>query len=339
MSKYSTLASKLTTSCHGGERRLFSTRNRRGWSRATTAPKTTRKLPRGPAFLAGAGALYFCFLDEAPLTNRKRWLPTTPNFEQRAAEREYKKLSKEFQRSLLPANHPVAQRVQRVGSRVAQAARELAQEHGIKLSDNPYQYNVVRSPHVNASVLANNQVFVFEGILKHCADDDDLAVVLAHELAHNVARHAGEKLSVSYIHNIFAPLLVVSDPSQTLHNAILDPKGHSRVQETEADCIGLHLAARACYDPSASLRVFSNLMKLETYDRVKPEYLRSHPSHDNRMENLEEWLPEARAIFETRCQEDEECQKLRTQLQVARAQRQLRDEWKRVTMDKRRGGY
>lgn len=183
-------------------------------------------------------------------------------------DREYQKLLKQFQSDphsdILPPNHRASITVKRVGSRIAQASKIFASHNSTAfVAPSPYTYTVVRSDMANAFVLPNNHVFVLTGLFQYVKDEDELAAVLGHELAHNLARHAGEKISGNMMVNFLARLLFMFDPSGFVSalligsTSLLRDLPHSREAESEADRIGIQLASSACYDPRAAKRVFA----------------------------------------------------------------------------------
>eukprot|EP00548_Thalassiothrix_antarctica_P014546 CAMPEP_0194176554 /NCGR_PEP_ID=MMETSP0154-20130528/10453_1 /TAXON_ID=1049557 /ORGANISM="Thalassiothrix antarctica, Strain L6-D1" /LENGTH=212 /DNA_ID=CAMNT_0038890781 /DNA_START=196 /DNA_END=831 /DNA_ORIENTATION=+ len=171
-----------------------------------------------------------------------------------------------------------------------------------KTSPSSFTYTVVRSDdEANAFVLPGNHIFVLTGLFRYARNEDDLAAILGHEMAHNVARHIGEKLSDTLLLQLLATLLCLSvDSSGTLSSIFLPAANvlyglpNSREAESEADRIGIELAARACYDPRAAKRVFLAMKQEEDglSSRI-PEYLSTHPSHDCRISQLDDWLPQA----------------------------------------------
>ena len=207
---------------------------------------------------------YYSHVDEVPLTKRKRFLATSPEFERNIGDQQYKALLKDYKGKVLPESHRASQTVHRVGSRIATATQDFCKQHNLNhMADKPFTYTVVRSDQANAFVLPGNHIFVLTGLFRYVRDEDDLAAVLGHEMAHNVARHVGERVSGTLVVNIIASLLYLVDPSGYM-SAIFMPAAnllhdlpHSRENESEADRIGVELSARACYDPKAAKRVFS----------------------------------------------------------------------------------
>ena len=283
-----------------------------------------------PAFgLVGTFAYaYYSFLDEAPFTKRKRLLATSPSWERQLGDREYQSLLKRYKKDILPPTHPASITVQRVGSRIAAAASNFEKQNlpPSSRSSSKYTYTVVRSEMANAFVLPNNHVFVLSGLFQYAKDEDELAAVIGHEMAHNLARHAGEKISGNILMSIMARVVLIIDPSGVLYSifvpavTLLHDLPHSRDAEVEADHIGIHLAADACYDPKAAKRVFHSMKEGETKDGKKtstpPEFISTHPSYDTRLQNFDLWMADARAKFEV--DSGMKCRQIRQEMKQAR---------------------
>lgn len=253
---------------------------------------------------------YYAFQEEVPLTKRKRWICTSPQMEWQLGEQQYQQMiQKQFKREdILPPSHRASITVQRVGKRLVAASNKFMKEHGLEhvVSKSPYTYTVVRSDMANAFVLPNNHVFVLTGLFRYVQDEDELAAVLGHELAHNLARHVGEKVSENMVVTLLAPITLMIDPTGVLtmflSNAVtlLRDLPHSREQEMEADQIGVYLAAEACYDPRAAKRVFAAMQEQANSSKSisPPEFLSTHPSHTHRISNFDKWMPDAMNTFE-----------------------------------------
>ncbi|KTW28390.1 hypothetical protein T552_01652 [Pneumocystis carinii B80] len=237
------------------------------------------------AVLLGAGAYYFSHIEYVPVSNRRRFNDVSPEFEKKMSQQTYRQIMSQYRGRILPPNHPMTRRVQQVMIRLIRAS---------KLKDIDWEIHVIDDPQRNAFILPGGKVFVFSGILPICKNEDGLAVVLAHETAHQIARHSAEKLSftklVLFGHFI---LSLFYDPS-ILGRAIIDIcllKPNSRKLETEADYIGLILMSEACYDPNEAPRLWKRMSISET--KTPPKWLSTHPTHDNRITKINEWMPEA----------------------------------------------
>jgi Zn-dependent protease with chaperone function len=146
----------------------------------------------------------------------------------------------------------------------------------------------------NAFVIPGGKVFVYSGILPIAKNDDGLAAILGHEIAHNLAGHAAEHMSSMVylvpLRWILLTALYMGDSmgltlglgqllGPWLSNAILQfgiAMPASRTQESEADYIGLMMMAKSCYNPAAAVRVWQRMEEAEKHGI--PEWMSTHPS-------------------------------------------------------------
>jgi len=152
----------------------------------------------------------------------------------------------------------------------------------------------------NAFVLPGGKIFVFTGILPVCKNDDGLASVLGHEVAHQVARHSAERLSYAKV--LFAlgytlELLGLDVGLSRLILTFLLQLPNSRKAESEADYIGVRLMAKACFDPRETTRMWTRMSESEKGGSLggsaSIDFLSTHPANKKRIKNLEQWMPEA----------------------------------------------
>lgn len=149
-------------------------------------------------------------------------------------------------------------------------------------------------------------MFVFSGILPITQSDSGLAAVLGHEIAHNLAHHAAERMSTAIIgRGIFMALqlgytLLTGDSSGAMGDYLgrmaLDlgfMRPGSRKQESEADYIGLMMMSEACYDPEAAVGLWERMEQAQK--DAPPEFLSTHPSNTNRVAKIKQWMTEAEA--------------------------------------------
>ncbi|KAI5462457.1 peptidase family M48-domain-containing protein [Mariannaea sp. PMI_226] len=168
----------------------------------------------------------------------------------------------------------------------------------------------------NAFVLPGGKVFVHSGILNVCRNEDALAAVLGHEIAHNTASHAAERLSAAWVGNLTAGslfFLAGALPGLALFGIwsfvggfylqdLLFYLPMGRKQESEADYIGLMMMAEACYDPRQAVGFWQRMEAIQkSGGQEVPEMLSTHPSNETRISKINEWMPEA---MEKRLQSD-----------------------------------
>jgi predicted Zn-dependent protease len=170
-----------------------------------------------------------------------------------------------------------------------------------------WELAVIDQPDINAFVLPGGKISVFAGILTVAENQNQLGAVLGHEVAHVTEKHANERASraaVTYVGVDIASILLgggYSNQTQAANQAlgtgamlgVLNP--FSRMQESEADIVGLRYMAKAGFDPRESVDLWQNMNKKEK-TRV-PEFLSTHPSGETRIESLVAALPEALAYY------------------------------------------
>lgn len=210
------------------------------------------------------------------------------SYEKQSGEQLYQQVMQEYGNKILPPSHPQSRMVQRVLDR-------LLPHSG--LSYEGWEVHVIQDDIKNAFVIPGGKVFVFSGILEVCQDDQGLAAVLGHEIAHNVAHHAAEKMSSSFILLPLAYLLAITlgigdfgITRMAVDLGFLRP--NDRKQESEADYIGLLMMSEACYDPRAALGLWKRMLA-EEHGHAPPQFISTHPSTNRRIENIQEWLPTA----------------------------------------------
>lgn len=164
------------------------------------------------------------------------------------------------------------------------------------LPEDSWEIYVIDKPDVSAFVLPGGKVFVYRGMIDFCTSDDEMAVILSHEIAHNVAHHGSETVSRNLIWLVpysIGRLCSGARPDvvQLAADVAFSLPG-SRLQETEADRIGLQIMAEGNYDPSAALDLWARWSAVEADER--PQYLRTHPSNFKRLETINSWISQAR---------------------------------------------
>jgi predicted Zn-dependent protease len=230
---------------------------------------------------------------------------------------------------ILPPEDQDSRRVSRVGANIAAAARQGNGGGDWKhMLDKQLRFRVITDPDnrfigdYNAFCVPNGTVYITRGML-HTLDDGQLAAVLAHEVAHVMARHSAEKaaLRAREMHLKLMAMVVEeghrvrrsvfdSDPEfqalrNKLHLAIkLKPAQHSQLCEYEADQIGMQLMAEACYDPrgmSKLISAFIERKRSRTKTGTKPdplsEALDTHPPHDKRAKAVQQAMPSVMEVY------------------------------------------
>jgi len=209
--------------------------------------------------------------------------------------------------------------VKRVGARIAKAVEQYCYENGLadRVAGYQWEFNLVEDPNINAWALPGGKVVVYTGLLPIAQDEAGLAVVMGHEIAHVIARHGAERMSQGLLVEFGGMALsraIESKPAAT-QQLFMRSYGlgaqvgfllrYSRVQESEADHLGLIFMAMAGYDPRAALG-FWQRMATAKQGPAPPEFLSTHPADWRRINDIEKLLPEAMQYYKP--QEDSAAQ-------------------------------
>lgn len=216
--------------------------------------------------------------------HRRQVLGLKPEQEYALGQKAYRKILDEARQknALLPQHSQQVQVVRRVGERIVKAVEIEPLQREINLHLKGYrfdwQFNVIDSRQVNAFCLPGGRVAVFSGLMRIIDNDSQLATVLAHEIAHALAHHANERITIEE-----------SGQVNWLYRQAYD-----RQQESEADHIGLFLMTFAGYDPDEALDFWQRMERLSRGGQL-PEILSNHPSDQRRIAQLRQWIPQAKA--------------------------------------------
>lgn len=207
----------------------------------------------------------------------------------------------------LPAADERSQMVARVGARIQNAVEQYLQQKGMQkeLKSFKWEYNTIDEPIVNAWCMPGGKVVVYTGLLPVTQTEDGLAVVMGHEIAHAIARHGNERMSQGLLINMGGLVLQEAlkekkEQTQLLflglyivgsNLALALP--NSRMQETEADKLGLLFMHMAGYDIETAVPFWQRMSALN--QQKTPEFLSTHPSNERRIKDLSELIPEVKS--------------------------------------------
>lgn len=236
----------------------------------------------------------------APYTGRKQVLMVSQEKELSLGYQAFKQIKKQSEPS---KDQALQARVRRVGERIAKAADR---------PDYRWEFIVFEDDkNANAFCLPGGKVGIYTGLFKYIKNDADLATVISHEAAHALARHAGERLSQGTLAQLGGTALGIGlsalGVSPTAGRVAMQGYGlgtklgillpYNRVQESEADRIGLILMAKAGYDPESALEFWQRFATGKKDKAQLPQFLSTHPSDANRIQNIRAHLPEARRYY------------------------------------------
>lgn len=203
------------------------------------------------------------------------------------------------------SNNKDAEMVKRVGTRLANAITTYYknQSNSVDLSNYKWEFNLVDNPQVNAWCMPGGKVVVYTGLLPVTKNEAALAVVLGHEITHAIAQHGNERMSqvalaqgLEVAGNVFTS---GNTKANSIFNNVFGPGAqvgvllpNSRKQEYEADRFGLIFTAMAGYNPQEAIP-FWQRMAAASSGQKPPEFLSSHPADENRIAQLQKYMPEA----------------------------------------------
>ncbi len=167
-----------------------------------------------------------------------------------------------------------------------------------------WRLTLIDAPILNASCAPGGKITFYTGIIEQLnLNDDEIAAIMGHEIAHALREHGRERVSQATAQNILVNIAMalagpygsaVSAANQVAQYAIVLP--NSRENESEADAIGLELAARAGYNPVGAISVWQKMLKA-TKDKSTPEFLSTHPSGETRIEQLTALMPSVEPLY------------------------------------------
>jgi predicted Zn-dependent protease len=217
-----------------------------------------------------------------------------------AAARQYAQMLQQAaqQRALAPENHPQLQRLRYIAQRLI--------PHAETWNDRARQWrwevNLLGSRDLNAFCLPGGKIAFFYGILAQLQlNDDEVAMIMGHEMAHALREHARERMGKTAATKIGASVLSSFLGLGNAGDALLNMGGQlltlkfSREDESEADVVGLDLAARAGYDPAAGISLWQKMMSASK--GAPPAWLSTHPAGGSRIREIEAHLPKVAPLY------------------------------------------
>lgn len=260
--------------------------------------------------VAGLGLTVASGCETNPYTGRSQFLMTSVPQEMQMGAQAYSqvKTDPKLRQSLDPRE---IEPVKRVAARIIEAARrskyaEMAQQ---------FQWEVIvikDDKTMNAFALPGGKIAVYTGIFPVARTEAGLAAVLGHEVVHALARHGAERMSQGQLTNAalqVAGAAVGSSDGGMMSQAAMAALGagaqvgvllpFSRKHESEADYIGILLAADAGYDPRESVSLWERMGQLSGGGGPS-EFMSTHPSNQTRVDQLKQWMPEAMGVFHSK---------------------------------------
>ncbi len=218
-----------------------------------------------------------------------------------AAEQQYAQLASEArkQNALLPDQHPQVIRLRAIAKRLI----PFSLEWNSHAKDWQWQVILINSKELNAFCMPGGKIAFYTGILDQLSlSDDEVAMVMGHEIAHALREHArarmGKTKATSIGANLLSSLLGLGNTGDALlgMGAQLMTLKFSREDESEADLVGMELAARAGYDPRAGLSLWQKMAAASKGS--PPQWMSTHPASKTRIQDIQANLPKVMPLYE-----------------------------------------
>ncbi|HET9236622.1 MAG TPA: M48 family metallopeptidase [Oligoflexus sp.] len=199
------------------------------------------------------------------------------------------------------AESPVSNDPRETGE-IVEVGSAIAQVSGKQ--DYDWRFSLLRDDQANAFCLPGGKVAIYTGLLPYAQNNAGLAAVLGHEVAHALLRHSAERMSEQLLQQGALSLVGLTYQNSAYRDLIAAALGigsevgislpFSRLQEKEADRLGLQLMAKAGYDPREAVNLWNRMS--EAGERM-PQILSTHPDPKSRMEDLQKHMPEAIELY------------------------------------------
>ncbi|MDG5800076.1 M48 family metallopeptidase [Marinilabiliaceae bacterium ANBcel2] len=245
-----------------------------------------------------------------PLTGRRQLSLVSDSEIMSMSRTQYNQFLQEHQ---LAEDREQREMIDRVGNRIASAVEEYFRQNGLEdqLSDFQWEFNLIEDNTPNAWAMPGGKVVFYTGILPITQNEEGVAVVMGHEIAHVVARHGSERMSqqMGIQFGGMALSALLSEKPQETQNLWMSAYGitsqvgmilpYSRRHEYEADELGLKFMAMAGYDPSVAVDFWKRMSSLSD-GGSNMAFLSTHPANDARVRNIQSILPEAMQYYRER---------------------------------------
>ncbi len=254
-------------------------------------------------FAVGAAVYYFANQKTVPITGRKQLRTMKPAQEMQLGLQSYQQILNDNRGNLVMQGEAY-DTIQQIGIDIARAAEPW--DPGFE-----WAFNLIRSEQANAFALPGGYTAVYTGLLPIAENVNGLAVVMGHEIAHALAHHGAERMAQQNMQRIIGAGVSMGAGGMDIgsQRAIMGVFGgisqygyalpFSRAHESEADRIGLILVARACYDPREAPKLWERMGAQA--GATPPEFQSTHPAPATRVQNFQEWMPEAIEIYNQNC--------------------------------------
>jgi len=238
-----------------------------------------------------------------PITGRKRLDLVSDEQALPASFAQYKGF---IEKNKVSKNTKETKKIRDVGKRISEAVDRFMRANNMSKEADAYkwEFNLIEDKTINAWCLPGGKVVFYTGILPICKNEDGIAAVMGHEVAHAFARHGQERMSQAIAQQGLSLAVAYGtkdDKNSKIWNLVygvgsqVGMLAYSRTHESEADKLGLIFMIMAGYNGEEAAQVWVRMSK-QAGKTSQPEFLSTHPSNESRIKTLKTYLPEATAL-------------------------------------------
>lgn len=250
-------------------------------------------------------AIFFIECTTVPITGRKQFNIVKDEKVLPASFAQYKGF---LEKNKLSTNKTKTAQIKNIGKRISEAVDRFMRNNNMQKEANSYkwEFNLVEDKTINAWCLPGGKVVFYTGILPICKNEDGIAAVMGHEVAHAFAKHGQERMSQGQLQALGGVAVAIgtrNDENAQIWNAayglgtqvgVMLP--FSRKHETEADKLGLVFMIMAGYNGEEAAEVWVRMSKQAGGKKASSQILSTHPSNEDRIRTLRAYLPEAKKL-------------------------------------------
>lgn len=255
--------------------------------------------------------LAFIFLigcSTVPFTGRKQFAPISSRQMIALGNSSYNQVLEEMETS---NNQQYVNLINGVGSKVSRVVEEYMMANNMyeRMDEYEWEFTVLKSEALNAWCMPGGKIAFYEGIMPVCEDQNGVAVVMGHEIAHAIAQHSNERLGQQLLIQLGGMALseALEKEKETTQQLAMAAFGlgaqvgymlpYSRKHEREADELGLYFMAMAGYDPREAPYFWQRMISKSEGQARPPEFLSTHPNPEARIKDLHKHMDKAMEYY------------------------------------------
>jgi len=251
--------------------------------------------------------LFLITCESVPVSERKQLILLPDSYINKQSAQAYQQfLSKA---NVVSKSNPQNQELQTISKNIEEAIHHyfILENKEDPTKKYNWEVNLVREDQVNAWAMPGGKIIFYTKILDIAENEDGIAAIMAHEMAHVVGRHGNERMSQALLLDVVTSVAQTATGTtlqgglKTAYNllsgyGIFLPFG--RAQEAESDYLGLVFMTIAGYDSEETIRLWERMEKhAKKKGGAPPEFMSTHPSNETRIENFKKWIPETKAKY------------------------------------------